>query len=57
MDSQTRVHESDHVIATFLALGLGIFVALFLSRRISATTQSVLERTEAIAGGDLARGN
>jgi hypothetical protein len=38
-------------IVFLMALGLGIFVALFLSRSISVTTQSVLEQTLAIAGG------
>jgi methyl-accepting chemotaxis protein len=42
-------------ITTFTALGIGIFVAIFLSRTISGATQSVLIRAEAIAAGDLTR--
>jgi methyl-accepting chemotaxis protein len=42
-------------VTTLLAVGVGIFVALFLSRRISKTTQSVLAQAEAIAAGDLTR--
>lgn len=40
-------------ISTFVALAVGIFVAMFLSRRISSTTASVLQLAEAIAAGDL----
>jgi len=40
-------------ITTFIALAIGISVAVFMSRRISTTTQSVLTLTEAIATGDL----
>jgi methyl-accepting chemotaxis protein len=40
---------------TFAALALGIFVAAFLSRRISVATRSIVERAEAIAAGDLSR--
>ncbi len=42
-------------VTTLVALGIGIGVAIFLSRRISATTQYILGQTQAIAGGDLAR--
>ncbi len=42
-------------LATFLALGSGISVAVFLSRNIAGATQSVLEQAEAIAAGDLTR--
>ena len=42
-------------VTTFAALGIGIGVAIFLSRRISATTQSILGQTQAIASGDLTR--
>jgi methyl-accepting chemotaxis protein len=40
-------------LTTFAALGIGIFVAVFLSRGISGATQSVLLQAEAIAAGDL----
>ena len=43
------------LLTTLAAMAVGIFVAIFLSRRISAATQSVLGQAEAIAGGDLTR--
>jgi len=42
-------------VTTFVALGIGIFVAIFLSRAIAGATQSVLVQAEAIAAGDLTR--
>jgi methyl-accepting chemotaxis protein len=42
-------------LTTLLALGIGIFVAIFLSRSISGSTQAVLVQAEAIASGDLTR--
>ena len=42
-------------VTTLLALGIGIFVAIFLSRSISGSTQAVLLQAEAIASGDLTR--
>ena len=40
-------------VTTIIALAVGIFVAIFLSRRISGATNAVLVKAEAIAGGDL----
>ncbi|MFZ3264895.1 MAG: methyl-accepting chemotaxis protein [Terriglobales bacterium] len=40
-------------LTTLVALGIGIFVAIFLSHSISGTTQSILKHAEAIAAGDL----
>jgi methyl-accepting chemotaxis protein len=40
-------------VTTIIALAVGIFVAIFLSRRISTATNSVLVKAEAIAAGDL----
>ena len=42
-------------VTTFAALGIGIFVAFFLSRSITRATQSVLAQALAIAAGDLTR--
>jgi len=42
-------------VTTLVALGIGIFVAIFLSRGISGATQAVLVQAEAIAEGDLTR--
>jgi len=54
-NSEIRSSTVIMAITFLLALGLGIFVALFLSRSISTTTQSILARAEAIAAGDLTR--
>ncbi len=42
-------------LTTFAALSIGIFVAVFMSRRIAASTQAILARAQAIAAGDLTR--
>jgi methyl-accepting chemotaxis protein len=42
-------------VTTLLALGIGILVAILLSRGIAGATQSVLAQAEAIANGDLTR--
>ncbi len=41
------------LVTTLLGLAIGITVAIFLSRKISGTTISVLHQAEAIASGDL----
>jgi len=43
------------VLTAFVTLGIGIFVAIFLSRGIAVATQAVLAQAEAIAAGDLTR--
>jgi methyl-accepting chemotaxis protein len=43
------------LLTALLGLGIGIFVAVFLSRGIARATQSVLLQAEAIAAGDLTR--
>jgi methyl-accepting chemotaxis protein len=55
MDAQNQSMIWTMIIATLGALGLGIFVAIFLSRGISGATQAVLVQAEAIADGDLTR--
>ncbi len=55
MNAANRSMGVTMAVTTFLALGVGIFVAIFLSRSISAATQSVLAQAEAIAAGDLTR--
>jgi methyl-accepting chemotaxis protein len=55
LNSETRSMNLTMAGATLAALAVGIFVAIFLSRRISASTQSILVRAEAIAAGDLTR--
>jgi len=53
MNAETRSMDLTMAVTTFAALGIGIFVAVFLSRSISGATQSVLVHAEAIAAGDL----
>jgi len=53
LDSANASQTWTMAIATLSALGIGIFVAIFLSKRISGTTTSVLAQAEAIAAGDL----
>ena len=55
MNGQNRSLNLTMALTTFAALGIGIFVAIFLSRGISGATQSVLIQAEAIAAGDLTR--
>ncbi|MGA2978148.1 MAG: methyl-accepting chemotaxis protein [Terriglobales bacterium] len=42
-------------VTVFVALGIGISVAIFLSRAVTGAAQSVLDQAEAIAAGDLTR--
>jgi methyl-accepting chemotaxis protein len=55
MSAENRSLELTTAIVTLLALANGIFVAVFLSRRICGATQAVLSQAEAIAAGDLTR--
>jgi methyl-accepting chemotaxis protein len=55
MDAESHAMTLTIAITTVMALGIGIFVAVFLSRRISHTTKSVLAHAAAIAAGDLTR--
>jgi methyl-accepting chemotaxis protein len=53
MNSEMQAMNITMAVATFVALGLGTFVAIVLSRAITSTTQSILGQTQAIAAGDL----
>jgi methyl-accepting chemotaxis protein len=53
--AQTSLMDLTLLGATLLAIGVGTFVAIFLSRSIAGGTQSVLAQAEAIAAGDLSR--
>jgi methyl-accepting chemotaxis protein len=55
LHAQNRSLNLTMAVTTLAALGIGIFVAVFLSRGISASTQAVLVQAEAIAAGDLTR--
>jgi methyl-accepting chemotaxis protein len=59
-DQEAMHSESSSMYLTMglipvLDLAVGIFVAVFLSRSIATSTQSVLAQAEAIAAGDLTR--
>jgi len=55
MRAETRSVTITLLVATFVDIAIGLFVAIFLSRGISRATQSVLAQAEAIAAGDLTR--
>jgi methyl-accepting chemotaxis protein len=55
LHSENRSLNLTVAATTVLALGIGAFIAIFLSRTISGTTHSVLVQAEAIASGDLTR--
>jgi methyl-accepting chemotaxis protein len=55
MNAENHSLNLTTAIVTFVALANGIFVAVFLSRRICGATHSVLSLAEAIAAGDLTR--
>jgi methyl-accepting chemotaxis protein len=51
--ADTRALSLIIVLSTLAALGVGTSVAIFLSRRVSVATKSVLNLAEAVAAGDL----
>jgi len=53
LHGENRSLQLTLAVTTPAALGIGIFVAVFLSRSIVGATQSVLVQAEAIAAGDL----
>jgi methyl-accepting chemotaxis protein len=55
LDSGTRTMNRTLAGTALAALAIGIFVAIFLSRQISAATKSILVQAEAIAAGNLTR--
>jgi methyl-accepting chemotaxis protein len=55
INAENRSLNLTMAVTTLAALGIGIFVAILLSRGISGATQSVLVQAEAIAAGDLTR--
>jgi methyl-accepting chemotaxis protein len=55
LHTENRSLNLTMAVTTVAALGIGIFVAIFLSRGIAGATQSVLVQAEAIAAGDLTR--
>ena len=55
LHAENRALNLTMAVTTLPALGIGIFVAVFLSRGIAGATHSVLVQAEAIAAGDLTR--
>jgi methyl-accepting chemotaxis protein len=55
LNSETRLMNLTMAGTALAAVTIGIFVAVFVSRRISGATQMVLAQAEAIAAGDLTR--
>jgi methyl-accepting chemotaxis protein len=55
MNTENRSLNLTTAVVTLVALANGIFVAIFMSRKISGATQLVLRQAEAIAAGDLTR--
>jgi methyl-accepting chemotaxis protein len=53
MNAQRGSMKRDVLFTTLIAVGAGVFVALFLSRKVTVAIQSVLRQAEAIAAGDL----
>jgi methyl-accepting chemotaxis protein len=54
-NAESRSMNLTMAITTFAALGIGIFVAVSLSRGIAGATHLLLVQAEAIAAGDLTR--
>ncbi|MFY9905654.1 MAG: methyl-accepting chemotaxis protein [Terriglobales bacterium] len=57
MNASNRSLNLTMALTTLAALGIGIGVAIFMSRRIATSTQSLLTRAQAIAAGDLTNAN
>jgi methyl-accepting chemotaxis protein len=55
LEAETQSMNLTMLVATFAAVAIGVFVAIFLSRGIAGASQSVLAQAEAIAAGDLTR--
>jgi methyl-accepting chemotaxis protein len=55
MNGANRSMNLTMALTSLAAVSIGIFVAIFMSRRISGVTQAVLAQAEAIAAGDLTR--
>jgi methyl-accepting chemotaxis protein len=55
LNSDTHLMNLTMEGTALAAVTIGIFVAVFVSRRIAGVTQSVLAQAEAIAAGDLTR--
>jgi len=53
LESETASMETFMFIGTLIALAIGVFVSIFISRMISVPLKQVVARAKAIASGDL----
>jgi len=53
LESETISMEITMITGTLLALGIGVFIAVFISRMITVPLKEVVDRAKAIASGDL----
>ena len=53
LETETIAMETTMILGTLLALGIGVFVSIFISRMISVPLREVVVRARAIASGDL----
>ncbi|VAW82404.1 Methyl-accepting chemotaxis sensor/transducer protein, partial [hydrothermal vent metagenome] len=53
LENETVSMETTMVLGTLIALGIGVFVSIFISRMISVPLKEVVARARAIASGDL----
>ena len=53
LENDTVQMETTMIIGTLIALGLGVFIALFISRMITQPLKEVVARAKAVAKGDL----
>ncbi len=53
LESETASMETMMALGTLIALGLGVFISIYISRMISVPLKQVVGRAKAIASGDL----
>ena len=51
--NETTEMEATMIVGTLIGLGLGVFIALFISRMITVPLKEVVARAKAVAKGDL----
>ena len=53
LEEETVAMETVMIIGSLIAIAIGVFVAIFISRMIAAPLRNVVDRAQSIAGGDL----
>ena len=53
LENDTAAMKTGMIVGSMVALGLGVFIALFISRMITVPLKEVVTRAKAIAGADL----